>query len=118
MLVRKMQLFRRNKKIRQNCSNLVSKCAARSNLENEYTHLIVSFTNSGVIGILMRRNMCFSAAIVIERLTGSTRTRINAAHVMSKLSQGDSKNFYPLAHGGFTWEIHVRYNNSNNLYFI
>ena len=26
--------------------------------------------------------MCFSATIVIERLTDSTRTRINAAHVI------------------------------------
>ena len=43
---------------------------------------MVSFTNSGVIGNLMRRNMCFSAAIVIERLTDSNRTRINAAHVI------------------------------------
>ena len=73
--------FRRNKKFCQNWSNLVSKCAARSNLENEYPHLMVSFTNSGVIGILMRRNMCFTATIVIEHLTELTRTRINAAHV-------------------------------------
>ena len=43
---------------------------------------MVSFTNSGIIGILMRRNMCLGAAIVIERLTDSTRTRINAAHVI------------------------------------
>ena len=67
---------------------------------------MVSYTNSGVIGILMRRNMCFSAAIVIECLTDSTRTRINAA----KLSQRDSKNSYLPAYGGFTWEIRVKYN--------
>ena len=73
--------------------------------------MMVSFTNSGVMDILMRRNMCSSAAIVIERLTDSSRTCINAAHVKSELSQGDSKDFYPPAYGGFTWEIHVRYNN-------
>ena len=50
--------------------------------KNEYPHLTVSFTNSGVTGISMRRKMCFSAAIVIERLTDSTCTRINAAHVI------------------------------------
>ena len=84
----KMWLFRRNKKFRQNCSNLVSKCVARSNEENEYLHLMVSFTNSEVIGILMQRNMCFSAAIVIERLVDSTRTRINAAHVIVEIIAG------------------------------
>ena len=53
------------------------------------THtLVVSFTNSGVMGILRRRNMCFSAAIVIERLTDSTRTRINAAHVIVEIIAG------------------------------
>ena len=36
----------------------------------------------------MRRNMYFSAAIVIERLTDSTRTRINAAHVIVKIIAG------------------------------
>ena len=82
VLLRKMRLCRRNKKFRQNCSDMVSKCAARSYKENEHPHLMISFTNSGVIGILMRRNMCFSAAIVIERLVDSTRTRINAAHVI------------------------------------
>ena len=46
---------------------------------------MVSFTNSVVLGILMRRNMCFSAAIVIERLTESTRTRINAAHMIVEI---------------------------------
>ena len=72
----------------ENCSNLVPKCAARSTQENDYPHLMVSFTNSGVIGILMRRNMCFSAAIVIERLTNSTRTHINAAHVIVEIIAG------------------------------
>ena len=28
-----------------------------------------------------------------------------------KLSLGDSKNFHPLAYGGFTWGMHVRYDN-------
>ena len=37
---------------------------------------MVSFTNSGVIGILMQQIMCFSAAIVIERLTDSIGMRI------------------------------------------
>ena len=54
----------------------------------------------------MQRNMCFSAAIIIERLTDSTRTRINAAYVIV-----DSKNCYPPAYGGFTWDIHVSNNN-------
>ena len=36
----------------------------------------------------MRRNMCFSAAIVIERLTDSNRTRINAAHVIVEIIAG------------------------------
>ena len=72
---------------------------------------MVSFTNSGVIGILMQRNMCFSAAIVIECLTDSTRKRINAAHVIVEIIAGYSKNFYPQAYGSFTWEIYVRYNN-------
>ena len=49
---------------------------------------MVSFTNSGVIGILIQRNMCFSDAIVIERLTDSTRTRINAAHVIVEIIAG------------------------------
>ena len=43
---------------------------------------------NGVISILMRRNMCFSAAIVIECLTDSTRTRINAAHVIVEIIAG------------------------------
>ena len=73
---------------------------------------MVSFTNSEVKGILMRRNMRFSTAIVIERLTDKNRRRINAAHVkLSKLSQGNSKNFHPQVYRGFTWEIHLRYNN-------
>ena len=50
---------------------------------------MVLFTNSGVVGILMRRNMCFSAAIVIgERLTDSTRMRTNAAHVIVEFIAG------------------------------
>ena len=57
------ELLGETKKFRQNCSTFVSKCAARSNQENEYPHLMVSFTNNGVIGILMRRNMYFSAAV-------------------------------------------------------
>ena len=36
---------------------------------------------------LMRRNMCFRAAI-IERLTDSTGTRINAAHVIVEIIAG------------------------------
>ena len=36
----------------------------------------------------MQRNVCFSAAIVIERLTDSTRTRINAAHVIVEIIAG------------------------------
>ena len=28
---------------------------------------------------------------------------------LSKLSQGDSKNFHPMAYGGFTWGLSVRY---------
>ena len=36
----------------------------------------------------MRRNMCFSAAIVIERLPDSTRTRINEAHVIVEIIPG------------------------------
>ena len=37
----------------------------------------------------MRRNMCFSAAIVvIERLTDSNRTRISAAHVIVEIIAG------------------------------
>ena len=47
--------------------------------------MMVSFRNRGVIGILMRRNMCFSAAIVTERLTDSTRTHINTAHVIVEI---------------------------------
>ena len=34
------------------------------------------------------------------------------------LSQGDSKNFYPPAYGGFTWEIHVRYNNTDSTILV
>ena len=51
---------------------------------------MVSFTNSGVIGILVRQNMCFSAAIVIERLTDSTHTRVNAAHVIVEIVASNS----------------------------
>ena len=46
---------------------------------------MVSFTNSGVVAILMQRNMCFSAPIVIEPLTDLTRKRINAAHVLVEI---------------------------------
>ena len=55
--------------------------------------------------------MCFSAAIVIERLTDSNRTRINAAHVIVEIIAGS----FPPAYGDFTWDIHVRYNNSKYL---
>ena len=39
-------------------------------------------------------------------------------HILqSKLSQSDSKDFYPPAYGGFnTWESHVRYNNRKYMY--
>ena len=36
----------------------------------------------------MRRNMYSNAAIVIERLTDSTLTRINAAHVIVEIIAG------------------------------
>ena len=41
-----------------------------------------------VIGILMRRNMRFGAAVVIERLTDSTRRHINAVHVIVEIIAG------------------------------
>ena len=51
----------------------------------------------------MRRNMCFSAAIVIERLTDSTRTRINTAHVIVEIIAGRIFTLRPMEvlHGKF-----------------
>ena len=78
--------------------------------QNDYSLLMVSFTNSRVIGILMRRNTCFSVAIVIERLYAH-----QCCAFESKLSQCDSKNFYPPAmevlRGTFMWGI-INYDNS------
>ena len=58
--------------------------------------------------------------VVIEtkRFTETNCTRINAAHVIVKLSQGDSKNFHPPAYGALTWRTYVRYDNtiSSQLY--
>ena len=74
---------------------------------------MVSFTNNGVIGILMRRNVRFSATIIIERLTDSTRTRINAAHVIVEIVaiivivRIVTLRPMEVLHG----KIHVRYNN-------
>ena len=66
------------------------------------------FHSQTVIGILMRRNMCFSAAIVIERLTDSTRTRINVAHSRNyRRVMVRTFNLRPMEvlHGKFMWSI-------------
>ena len=36
----------------------------------------------------MRRNMCFSAAIVLDRLADTNRARINAARVIVEIIAG------------------------------
>ena len=49
----------------------------------------------------MQRNMCFSAAIVIERLTDMNRTRINSAHVIVVLLRSFTLRSMEVLHGKF-----------------